>query len=318
MKSRMRELLERAVNALMAAIEIYNKPDFFYREEAFAILSVNAWELLLKAKWLKDHNNKVQCLYIKESKGKAKQPRYKKTRSGAKMTWGIEYLAKKLVEKKELHPAVLVNLQGLIEFRDTAVHYYHRSQEIEERVLELGLACLKNFLSAANEWFQVDLSHFKMYIMPLTINPIPQTTAFHPSKNEETFIKYLESLRPDEEDPASPYLFSVNVEIRFVRSKDQKAVPIRTVNDPNAPAVQIKEEDILERYPWDYRELTARCKKRYKNFKINKEYHKIRQSLEKNKRFAHERRLNPEKPRPKKTFYSPAILEELDKHFEKK
>ena len=43
------ELAEKSVQAAIAAIEIYNKPNFSYREEAFALLMSNAWELLLKA-----------------------------------------------------------------------------------------------------------------------------------------------------------------------------------------------------------------------------------------------------------------------------
>jgi hypothetical protein len=35
----------------VAAIEIYNKSDFLYREEAFAVLAINGSELLLKSKW---------------------------------------------------------------------------------------------------------------------------------------------------------------------------------------------------------------------------------------------------------------------------
>ncbi|BAW80716.1 hypothetical protein TAO_1346 [Candidatus Nitrosoglobus terrae] len=37
---------------MLSAIEIYNKPDFKYREEIFSIIAINAWELLLKAKWV--------------------------------------------------------------------------------------------------------------------------------------------------------------------------------------------------------------------------------------------------------------------------
>jgi hypothetical protein len=44
----------KSVGAALSAIEIYNKPDFKYREETFAILMINAWELLLKAKIIKD------------------------------------------------------------------------------------------------------------------------------------------------------------------------------------------------------------------------------------------------------------------------
>ena len=52
MKSRSRLMLDKSVAAMLSAIEIYNKPDFKYREETFAILCINSWELLLKAKVL--------------------------------------------------------------------------------------------------------------------------------------------------------------------------------------------------------------------------------------------------------------------------
>ena len=74
MKSRSKELLDRDV----AAIEIYNKPDFLYREEAFAVLAINGWELLLKAKWLSDHNNKISTLYVMEPRTKKDGTKSKK------------------------------------------------------------------------------------------------------------------------------------------------------------------------------------------------------------------------------------------------
>ena len=68
MKARSRELLDRAIAAMVAAIEVYNRPSFTYRVESFAILALNAWELLLKAKWLALHNNQIRSLYVLESK----------------------------------------------------------------------------------------------------------------------------------------------------------------------------------------------------------------------------------------------------------
>jgi hypothetical protein len=62
--SRSSRLLQNAEAALISAIEIYNKPTFAYREETFAILALNAWELLLKAKLLEIKENKSSCLYI--------------------------------------------------------------------------------------------------------------------------------------------------------------------------------------------------------------------------------------------------------------
>ena len=73
MKSRVSKLVDRANAATVAAIEIYNKPDFKYRAETFCILAINGWELLLKAKWLCENGNKIQSLYVKrtqEEKGR--------------------------------------------------------------------------------------------------------------------------------------------------------------------------------------------------------------------------------------------------------
>src|SRR3974377_640473 len=44
-----RHLIRNAKSALLAAIEIYNKPGIQYRDECFVILLLNAWELFLKA-----------------------------------------------------------------------------------------------------------------------------------------------------------------------------------------------------------------------------------------------------------------------------
>ena len=78
MKSRISELLERSVSAMSGAVEIYNKPGFSYRNESFAILAINAWELLLKAKWLALHNNNIRALYVYERRTNKSGTRSKK------------------------------------------------------------------------------------------------------------------------------------------------------------------------------------------------------------------------------------------------
>jgi len=70
MKSRARALLNKSIGAMISAIEVYNKPSFRYREETFSVLAINAWELLLKAKWLKEHGNNVKSLYVMAYKSK--------------------------------------------------------------------------------------------------------------------------------------------------------------------------------------------------------------------------------------------------------
>lgn len=57
-----RSLLDKSVSSLLSAIDIYNKPIFSYREEAFAIFAVNSWEILLKAKLLKVSKYDIRSL----------------------------------------------------------------------------------------------------------------------------------------------------------------------------------------------------------------------------------------------------------------
>jgi hypothetical protein len=319
MKARARELLDRAVAAMVAAIDVYNKPDFPYRAESFTILALNAWELLLKARWLALHRNRLSSLYVRQGRADASRPRYKRTRSGNPMTHSLDYLAKKLTEQGQLDKNALRNLEALSELRDTAVHFYHRSPESNERVQEIGMACLKNFVAAVQDWFKEDLSRFNFYLMPLSfVAPPPSLEAIQLNRHEKNFLAFLDRLTPKEEDPAARYSVAVNVEVRFVRSKAASAASVRVTNDPNAPAVRLSEEQIRESYPWDYQELTDRCRKRYSDFKVDQKYHKLRKNLESDKHFAHERRLDPEKPRPKKMFYASAILEQFDKHYRRR
>jgi hypothetical protein len=316
MKARSKELLDRAVAAMVAAIDVYNKPDFPYRAESFTILALNSWELLLKAKWLEAHRNRLNSLYIREGKG-SKRPRYKRTRSGSHRTYDLDYLAKKLTERKVLDEACRKNLEALTELRDTAVHFYHRNPKLAERVQEIGMAAVKNFASAAQDWFKEDLSRFNFYLMPLSfVTPPPVTEAMELNKEENRVLSYLNNLDGGDSDPDAKYLVAINVEVKFVRSKSASATPVRLTNDPSAPAVRLTDEQIRERYPWDYRELTEQCRKRYNGFKADSKYHELRKSLESDSRFAHVRRLDPQNPKSaRRTFYSPAILNELDKKY---
>ncbi|MBR0990743.1 DUF3644 domain-containing protein [Bradyrhizobium japonicum] len=86
-------LVEKATQAAIASIEVYNKPGFKYREETFAILMLNAWELLLKARILKANRSKLRSIEVWEpkttKKGSGKRLSPKKNRAGNTMTIGV-------------------------------------------------------------------------------------------------------------------------------------------------------------------------------------------------------------------------------------
>lgn len=319
MKARSRDLLDRAIAAMVASIDVYNKPDFPYRAESFTILALNAWELLLKAKWLASNKNKLNVLFVRQDRSGSRPTRYKRTRSGSPMTHSIHYLTQKLFDKKILDKSAMSNLDALIELRDTAVHFYHRNPELAEHLQEIGMACLKNFVSAVQDWFQEDLSRFNFYLMPLSfVTSYPSIETVRLNRAENAFIDFLNRLKPEEEDPLDRYSVTVNVEVRFVRSKNAGAASVRITDDPNVPAVRITEEQVLERYPWNYSNLVEQCRERYSDFKADQKFHELRKELVKKARLVHERRLDPTRPKPKKMFFSPDILKEFDKHYVQK
>ena len=48
------KLIEKSTEAFIMGLEIYNKPTIKYRVEGFSFFICNAWELMLKAKLLKE------------------------------------------------------------------------------------------------------------------------------------------------------------------------------------------------------------------------------------------------------------------------
>ncbi len=164
------------------------------------------------------------------------------------------------------------------------------------------------------------LRGFAEALLPLAFVDLPtHIDGFLLNAEENNFLSFLESLDKAQTDPESPYSVTVNIEIKFTRSKAKDALIAQLTTDPNAPAVRLTEEQIREKYPWDYQELTGACAKRYSDFKQDKTHHIIRKRLLGDPRFGAIRFLDPGNPKSaKKPFFNPNILNELDKHYAKK
>jgi len=322
MKSRSSELLDKSIAAMVSAIEIYNKPDFLYREETFSVLAVNSWELLLKAKWLKESSNKINSLYVYEPKlrkdgTKSKKQAIKQTRSGNPFTHSLDYLAKKLIEKGFLDNIVWLNIQAILEIRDSSIHFYNRLGLFSIRLQEVGSATLKNYVTLINDWFGKDLSQYNFYLMPLsfmTIGSNVDTVILN--KEERNFISYIESLEDCQPESNDKFAVTVNIDVKFTRSKAKDALSVKVTKDADATPIRLTEEQIREKFRWDYDELTKECRKRYKDFKVVKKYHELRKQFLLEQRLCTTRRLDPDNPKsPKKDFFSPDILNEFDKFY---
>ena len=309
------ELLDRAIAATVAAIEIYNKPNFRYRAETFCILAINGWELLLKAKRVCDNDDNIESLY------ETKQGKTKLTRSGNPLTHSIDYLAKKLGEQGQLDPLAIKNINVLLELRNSSIHFYHPSRtELATQLQQIGFASIKNFALATKDWFNRNLSEFNFYLMPLSFVDLPQqTSAMILNQEENNFLEYLKQLEAGAGETGSEYAVTIKVDVAFTRSKAKDATAVRITNNPEAPEVRLTEEQIREKYPWDYDKLKTECRNRYTDFKLNKRYHHIRKSLSADRKFCFIRYLDPGNPKSStKPFFNSNILQEMDRHYSRK
>lgn len=321
MKARSQELVDKSIAAMISAIEIYNKPDFKYREETFSILAINAWELLLKAKWLKDNNNTIRSLYVTEKRMRPngqpyKHAKVKMTASGNPFTHSLDYLAKKMAQKKVLADAAHKNIIVLCEIRDSSVHFYNKSGLFAVRLQEVGSAAVRNYAKAAQLWFGIDFSQYNFYLMPLAfVKPQKLADAIILSKEEKNVASFISSLEAAN-DPSDDYAVSVNIELKFLKSKAEDAIKIQVTNDLGAPKVQLTEEHLKDKYPLNYAALTQACSVRYSNFTQNQKYHDLRAPLKTDKRYCHVRKLDPDNPKSaKQEWYSQAVFNVLDKHY---
>lgn len=98
--------------------------------------------------------------------------------------------------------------------------------------------------------------------------------------------------------------------------KSTEDIEVRITENPNAPAIRLEENDLLKKYPLDYKTLTNNLLSRYIDFKRDSKYHKLKKDFKKNKKLSLIRYLDPKNLKsPKKSFYSLAIYKEFDKHY---
>ncbi len=328
MKSRARSLADKSVDAMLGAVEIYNNPNFAYREESFAILAINAWELLLKARVLQLGNNRMSSILRYERRLKADgTPTEKlygvKNRSGTFLSVGLFGANDRLRDEygERVHESVREDLGLLCEVRDNAVHFFNKGFDISKLVQELGTACLRNYLVLVRQWFGIDMSSYNFFLMPLAfVRDAAEVDAVALNADERKILSYLKSRSiAGSEGEESDFNVALRLDIKFSKSKDEAIPKVRVTNDPDAMPVSLSEEDIREKYPWDYAILSTRLDRRYNDFLQNGKYHDLRKTLESDERYCRERFLDPGNPKSgMKRFYNPNIVREFDAHYSKK
>lgn len=132
-------IIEKSQEAFLLAIEIYNKPTIKYRVEGFNFFMCNAWELMLKAYFIK--KNGKDAIYYPVKKGVPSR------------TISLSDCIKKVFTNDK--DPLRINLEQLIVLRDTSTHFI--IPEYEKIYTSLFQACLLNYIRKLNDFFEINI-----------------------------------------------------------------------------------------------------------------------------------------------------------------
>ena len=160
-----RALLGNSTSAMLAAIEIYNKPQFNYRSECFVILLLNAWELAFKALLSK---NRIRIFLPKEH-------------NRPYMTLGLYEAMERceaLFPKNIAYRPVAENISRLADYRNNAVHFYNETG-FEIVIYGLAQTSIVNFRDLVAASFDKDIaSEVNISLLPLSFGASPDPITF--------------------------------------------------------------------------------------------------------------------------------------------
>lgn len=160
-----RALLGNSMSAMLAAIEVYNKPRIEYRNECCVILLLNAWELMLKAILSKKR------IRIFEKKERGKPYRTLKL-------WDAFEAARVYFPDDIPWKAVGENIGRLADYRNNVVHFYN-SDDLRVVVYSLAQTSIVNHRDLVQRLFDRDITaEVNIALLPLSFSAPPDPIEF--------------------------------------------------------------------------------------------------------------------------------------------
>lgn len=313
------KFVDKSHAAMVGAIEVYNKPTFAYREETFCILAINAWELLLKAKLLQEGRNDPKCIQVREPRKlksgakSTKQTTVKKNRTGNPMTLQLAACITALDKLgMPINQQTSLNLEALTDVRDNATHFIVPSALLQRNVLELACANVRNYVTLTKEWFDRDFAASLSLMLPVAFfHGTDEVGSVVVTRDEKRLIDRLQQVASSSHAEGE-YAVAVRLDVRLHRSNLDTAANVQVTRDPDALAVRLDENQLMERFPWTYADLLNQLRRRKPDIKFNAEFHSIRKSLMSNESLVHSRLLDPANPKSsKKDFYNPNMRDRI-------
>ena len=248
---------------MLAAIEIYNKPQTTYREQVVTVLAVNAWELILKAALRKAKKN----IFYKKERGKDYR------------SLSLEHCIAEM-DRSHLWPdtvdgdGVRANLHVLTDYRNKTIHLYVSDDlnTILYMFLQQSIVNYRDFVLAV---FEKDLADdITWALLPLAastpsdaIRSLRVDGDRRSAQVVEDFLRDLRQIIGEAEDVGADMgRIAMVQEINLQSGKKISRADLEVaINQDAANAIVQRKVDPNETHPYSATELIQRVNRARKN-----------------------------------------------------
>jgi len=226
------KLIGRSLDAFTLALEVYNRPSMKNRVEAFTIMMVNAWELLLKAEILKVDG-------------------YKKIFHDDDRSISVTDALKRRLQEKD---PVRINLETLIDLRDQAVHLL--IPELQPQLSRLFQATVLNYQTRyKNEMGNAPLAGQSVGMLSLVLDgPQPEIALIqklygkHAANSVSKFIDHFDRTAKDID--STEFSIPIDYRLALVKREDESDLSLSVGDEGEGAIIITKTKDPELTHPY--------------------------------------------------------------------
>jgi len=251
-----KKLVEKGIEAFILGLEVYNKPTIKYRIEGFSFFIVNAWELMLKAKMLKDGKS----IYFKDNPSR---------------TLSIDNVINEVYPNKT--QPLRINLEKIIVLRNTSTHFI--TEDYETVYAPLFQANVLLFSEQLQRFHNHDITK------DIAQNFLTLSANMEPLTNEQIKLKYPAEIATkllfqkndiqitSELQNSDKFSIPIKHNLYQIKSKGISDFTFKIEKDGEAPVnIVTKYKDPSETHKFSHDNLIIEIEKRLKKQKIDFSY----------------------------------------------
>lgn len=249
-------LVDKSIEAFIMGLEIYNKPTLKYRIEGFSFFICNAWELMLKAKLIKDNKS----IYYRDKPDR---------------TITLSETISKIYT--DINTRTRLNLEKIIDLRNISTHYI--TEDYEVKYAPLFQACVLNYIKELLRFHNKDITQY------IPQNFLNITAHYDPLSYEEIKLKYPPQIaekfikQANEIDVLSQEYDSENFAIKIkqslyiIKDKSKSDFTVKVEKDSTNPVEIIKElKDPADTHKYSFNNVIIAVKERLNKRNIILDY----------------------------------------------